>query len=1175
MGSPGDRGAVIARTNTNTRSSCWIRTMIFVDGVWTVEPCADKWVKIHRQIISHEVPRQRQYDDTLPSVSAFFQVLKKRWADVCFDVVDFCASRRLLPVGSVNLYRGLTLGGPVFQVASRQSPVFALRVSQFCSVFIDFSLFNWLPSADITTFLSSIALSRTAFRSAQISQNSVSVVPSVQFSLDQRPSSPISADNSSSLNFDASDLDAVVSSLPSVSPDISAALADFQAILSEQINESHSGISSRLHKIEQGFRDSLHEQAAVVKKLFQEACQEGRSIDDEVQEVNAKVDIMASRVNDVQKDVEATKEALSHRLFEFQSQAQENHNILHAQLSELVTYIHRGSADKKGESGSRGLQQPSNVQIEDSAVRTPTFAQSMLENIPTLELGESSEFPASKILTDKTIQRYIAIIDKSGEQEPADAPKVKKAPKTKVASKKRPADFPLDVPVLKKKRTSKKKSPLEIVVVAQEAIPILSVPVSPAVAPMVEDHQAEFCNEHPAVEVPAEETRCSSAEDVDFIIQQVIEETREVDASADRHQPAATKERHWFDLPYEDLIEKWAAERPVVTASDTDEEDVPMDVCTADGDQHVQCLEEKSAVNDDLLNADEQMSLDDIILTIPVDVPLPSSSMEITKILPSIPADHKGKAILVEKDPIKGNPAQEHFFLISADIDLLVELRAKIIDEVAQFFHSFSLRKLATFNIEDMYKKEKQVLSWGETESPQVAIQRKLYILIKYREVLVWKFLESWRANFVPGQGSSAVDLKGSPGDRGAVIARTNTNTRSSCWIRTIMRVDGAWLIEPCVDRWVKIPRLVISCEVHRQRQYDDTLPPVNIFYKTLTKRWADICLEVVDFCASRRLLPVGSLQFCGFVSVIEPVYRVTPRKSPVFALRVPEFCIVFVNYSLFISVNMEDIRNLVGSIALERTVLRNVQSSVLVVPNAQLPSAPHQSSPISFVDLVDVRKEVQEVNAKVDILASRVNDVQKDVEATKEALSHRLFEFQSQAQENHNILHAQLSELVTYIHRGSADKKGESGSRGLQQPSNVQIEDSACWMLIVTENLLKDKQQLSVIEKEEEGRRGYGYSEHQPAGVTKITKRCHLNKLTRHRFNAKGISRWKDTNVYQQVNSSKCYSSRSIFDNVDGVSAGYQSYFRRKLKLIQIRSFTQMEKIRRIVQLPGIKETS
>ncbi|KZV50317.1 hypothetical protein F511_38292 [Dorcoceras hygrometricum] len=381
----------------------------------------------------------------------------------------------------------------------------------------------------------------------------------------------------------------------------------------------------------------------------------------------------------------------------------------------------------------------------------------LLESVPNLELGESSEFPSSKILTDKTIHRYIAVIDKSGSQEPADAPKVKKAPKKKVASKKRPADIPLDVPVLKKKRTSKRKSTLEMVAVAQEAVPIQMIETSTVA---------------PSVEIPAEETRCSSADDVDVIIQQVIEETREVDASADKNQSAATEERHWFDLPYEDLIEKWAAERPVVTASDTDEEDVPMDVGTADGDQHVQCLEEKSAVNVDLLSADEQMSLDDIILTIPVDIPLPSSSMEITKIqmgetikipgvtektwflnsLPSIPDDHKGKAILVEKDPIMGNPAQEHFFLICADIDLLMELRAKIIDEVAQFFHSFSLRKLTTFNLEDMYKKEEQVLSWGETESPQVAIHRKLYILIKYREVLVRKFLESWRANFVPGQ---------------------------------------------------------------------------------------------------------------------------------------------------------------------------------------------------------------------------------------------------------------------------------------------------------------------------------------------------------------------------------------------------------------------------------------
>ncbi|KZV53981.1 dystroglycan-like [Dorcoceras hygrometricum] len=262
----------------------------------------------------------------------------------------------------------------------------------------------------------------------------------------------------------------------------------------------------------------------------------------------------------------------------------------------------------------------------------------LLENIPTLELGESSEFPSSKILTDKTIQRYIAIIDKSGEQELADAPKVKKAPKTKVASKKRPADFPLDVPVLKKKRTSKKKSPLEIVVVAHEAIPILSVPVSPAVAPMVEDQQEEFSEEQPADELAT-------------------------DKSA-----ASTEERHWFDLSYEELIAKWAAERPVTSPADTNDEiedDKPvgndpdtiinqvlqhldptsddknvepveeaasMDVDLAGEDQQVQ--EPVAQIsNDDLLDDDEQKSLEDILLAIAVDVPLPSAGMEITKIV--------------------------------------------------------------------------------------------------------------------------------------------------------------------------------------------------------------------------------------------------------------------------------------------------------------------------------------------------------------------------------------------------------------------------------------------------------------------------------------------------------------------------------------------------------------
>ncbi|KZV36910.1 hypothetical protein F511_17195 [Dorcoceras hygrometricum] len=628
----------------------------------------------------------------------------------------------------------------------------------------------------------------------------------------------------------------------------------------------------------------------------------------------------------------------------------------------------------------------------------------LLESVPNLELGESSEFPSSKILTDKTIHRYIAVIDKSGAQEPADAPKVKKAPKKKVASRKRPADIPSDVPVVKKKRTSKKKSTLEIVVVSQEAIPILSVPVSPAIEPMVEDQQAEFSKEQPADELPT-------------------------DKSA-----ASTEERHWFDLSYEELIAKWAAERPApvddpdtvinqvlqqmdsISADQCDTSIVKgaeslgvadqcdtsivegaesFDVGTAGGAQQVKFSEEELVEKsvDAFISVDETMSLDDILYSIPGEVSLPSTGVEVTKIsfgkeikipgvteftwhlagLPKIPADHKGKEPPIEKNQIKGNPVMEQVTLILADIDCLVQVRAKLVDEVAKFFYSFSFKRLANLQIDDSYfDKEELVLTWAESESTGIALQRRRYILLNYKEVLLRKFLEVRKMKFKPSEGSSAIDLKildllydvdlfileelkkeiqahglmwkkaccskifeGRPRDRGAVIARTNSNTPSKCWIRTMLRINGT------------------------------------------------LCDSLRDQADIFKNLSQGARQEARTIDDVQ-------------TLRFNEF-----------------------------------RKNVLA-----------QNSSI-FTGLADVRKEVQEVNAKVDILASRLNGVQKNVEETKEALCHQLLEFQSQSQANQNILNAQLIELVNYINRGSADKKGKSSSRG-PQPPDAQISASA-----------------------------------------------------------------------------------------------------------------------------------
>ncbi|KZV25199.1 hypothetical protein F511_21917 [Dorcoceras hygrometricum] len=128
---------------------------------------------------------------------------------------------------------------------------------------------------------------------------------------------------------------------------------------------------------------------------------------------------------------------------------------------------------------------------------------------------------------------------------------------------------------------------------------------------------------------------------------------------------------------------------------------------------------------------------------------------------PQIVVSDKGKAPLVEKDEIKGHPAREMFSLICADIDFLVQLREKVIADVVSFFHSFCLRRLPVLDSsKDIVAKEKQILEWAETDSLQTVVQRRTYIVAKYREMLLRKFLEAHRKNFRSGQPSTAITLQ-------------------------------------------------------------------------------------------------------------------------------------------------------------------------------------------------------------------------------------------------------------------------------------------------------------------------------------------------------------------------------------------------------------------------------
>ncbi|KZV58306.1 Myosin class II heavy chain (ISS) [Dorcoceras hygrometricum] len=367
-GRPRDRGAIISRTNTNIPSTCWLRTMIRVDGVWVVEPFCDQWVNIPRPIVCTEVSKQRSFVDFFPTVSEPLRILRKRWADICLEIVEFCASRRPLPVGSLHFCRSLSVVEPVFRVAPRQSLVFAMRISQFCSVFIDFSLFSWLPTVDITDFISSIALERTALHQIQRYFAS-SVAPHVQL-LDEQSSSSSSSDES--MNFFDTPAYFSLPATASTTPDVTEALNQLRASI-EQLRERYDGgaknkdtLLLHLHNFEKQVIARLDAQDRVLGALRRDSNDQRNLLSLELQSshkhlgtqiVTTGLDVvdvrrvvkeshqeLNSRINSLDEQVAATR----HDLLEFSAQAQQTLSIITSQLSELVAYINRVVITKRG-----------------------------------------------------------------------------------------------------------------------------------------------------------------------------------------------------------------------------------------------------------------------------------------------------------------------------------------------------------------------------------------------------------------------------------------------------------------------------------------------------------------------------------------------------------------------------------------------------------------------------------------------------------------------------------------------------------------------------------------------------------------------------------------------------------------------------------------------------------
>ncbi|KZV28292.1 hypothetical protein F511_18734 [Dorcoceras hygrometricum] len=259
----------------------------------------------------------------------------------------------------------------------------------------------------------------------------------------------------------------------------------------------------------------------------------------------------------------------------------------------------------------------------------------LLKSVPNLNLGDSKEFPPLKILTARTVGRYIAINEKIAVEDVEDAGNVSRAKKTPVkmaVSKKRLA-VAVDEQVVKKKRTLKgkaapSKEKLELVSVAQEAIPLQIVAPILAVSAVL--------HSKPKRKAPKMRLQCQQDRMMKLLKKRrllVLDTDVEgtdfsgPDVGVQAVQRADEME-HWFNASYEEFVAR-EADRMIESGSDTDEEIVAY------------------------------------------------------------------------------------------------QLREQVIDEVEQLFNSFSFKKMAALKIEDIYAKEEHVLTWGETDSTRIALQRR------------------------------------------------------------------------------------------------------------------------------------------------------------------------------------------------------------------------------------------------------------------------------------------------------------------------------------------------------------------------------------------------------------------------------------------------------------------
>ncbi|KZV35334.1 hypothetical protein F511_39164 [Dorcoceras hygrometricum] len=424
-----DCGAVFAQFFSVAKSTCWVRPMIFVDGIWTPLQGPGFWrsgCRLSLFLNKVEMPAPAVQDIFVPSILFIEPVqywgaapsLPKTWAwhRVCSEATQFSMSGRLRPA-----------------IFSSDIVIRNLGVERLPDYFLD-EFEHGVNTGYFADFLSgSSGKSGSDFDSASSSGDTVYRSPSppdyayalgppillstaqeeklyfVQSPASSPAASPLQESSSSSSNvsmhFDSEDLpvrdqEAAHTSAPVASNVSTAALEDLKSYFFQRIDESTYELRSKVNAVEFNVRGDLVKQQAWLCQMFQNACdileRQSKQMNDLKKVLMAPVGTIFQDLIDIKKKQRAQEAklnaldgqvaALRNDQLEFQNRISADLLSLSTQFADIVEFIRGGDA-KKGESGSSSRpppvrvgrrplptpQSPRDVAGGSSAVRIPTF----------------------------------------------------------------------------------------------------------------------------------------------------------------------------------------------------------------------------------------------------------------------------------------------------------------------------------------------------------------------------------------------------------------------------------------------------------------------------------------------------------------------------------------------------------------------------------------------------------------------------------------------------------------------------------------------------------------------------------------------------------------------------------------------------------------------------------